>query len=155
MSGQNGKKESSEMTQATQGDTVRVHYRGCIDDGTEFDSSYDRDPLEFTIGTGQVIPGFERAVEGMTAGEKKTETMVAGEAYGPHRGEMVMEVDRGQLPPDMEVEVGTQLQANRPGEEPLLLTVTEVKANSITVDANHPLAGKDLTFEIELVEIVE
>ncbi|MCC6145620.1 MAG: peptidylprolyl isomerase [Candidatus Hydrogenedentes bacterium] len=141
-------------TQAAHGDTVRVHYRGTTNDGAEFDSSYDREPLEFRLGAGQVIPGFERAVEGMTAGEKKTETMPAAEAYGPHREEMVMEVPRTQLPEDLEVQVGTQLQASQPGEAPVLLTVTAVDTDTITVDANHPLAGEDLTFEIELVEIV-
>lgn len=142
------------MTQAKQGDRVRVHYTGRLDDGTEFDSSQGRDPIEFTIGEGQVIPGFERAVEGMSAGESRTETLNAEEAYGARNEDMIQELDRGQLPDGMEVQVGNQLQANRPGEPPVILTVTEVNDETITVDANHPLAGQELTFDIELVEIV-
>lgn len=142
------------MAQAKHGDTVKVHYTGKLEDGTVFDTSIDRDPLQFTIGEGQVIPGFEQAVLGMNPGESKTIRIPTDEAYGTRREEMVMVVDRNQLPADLNPEVGQQLQRSQPDGQTIVVTVTEVSKSSVTVDANHPLAGKDLTFDIQLVEVV-
>lgn len=142
------------MVQAKFGDTVKVHYTGKLDDGTVFDSSTDRDPLEFTIGDGMIIPGFEQAVVGMTPGDVKTELIPTDQAYGPHLEEMVVVVDRQQMPPDLEPEVGQQLQIQQPTGQVIPVVVTDVSAAAVTLDANHPLAGEDLTFDIRLVEIV-
>lgn len=142
------------MSAAKQGDTVRVHYSGKLGDGTEFDSSREAAPLEFKIGEGRIIPGFEEAVVGMEPGNSRTVTIVSDEAYGPRREELRQEVDRGMLPEDIQVEPGMQLQASGPGQQPLVVTVAEVREASVVLDANHPLAGEDLTFEIELVEVV-
>lgn len=142
------------MTQAKPGDTVKIHYTGKLDDGTVFDSSVNREPLEFTLNAGQVIPGFDQAVVGMSPGESKTETIPMDQAYGPHRPEMVLQVDRQQMPPNLEPEVGQQLQVQSPQGQAVPVMITEVTDSKITLDANHPLAGEDLTFEIELVEIV-
>jgi peptidylprolyl isomerase len=141
------------MVQAKSGDTVKIHYTGRLEDGTVFDSSAEREPLEFTISGGQVIPGFEQAVLGMTPGESKTEKIPMDQAYGPHREEMVLEVSREQIPPDINPEVGQQLQIQQANGQSVPVFVTEVTDNQITLDANHPLAGEDLTFEIQLVEI--
>ncbi|MBI5781073.1 MAG: peptidylprolyl isomerase [Rhodocyclales bacterium] len=142
------------MNQAAKaGDTVQVHYTGKLDDGSVFDSSTGRDPLEFTVGAGQVIPGFEQAVEGMAVGQTKTVTIPAAEAYGDRVTEAVLQVPREQLPPDLEPEVGQQLvMQSREGRQ-IPIVVVEVTEDSITIDANHPLAGRDLTFEIELVAV--
>jgi FKBP-type peptidyl-prolyl cis-trans isomerase 2 len=142
------------MAEAKNGDTVRIHYTGKLDDGTVFDSSDGRDPLEFTLGEGQVIPGFEEAVLGMNANDSKTMTIPSDNAYGPHREEMVVSVDRDQFPPDITPEVGQQLQMQRPDGQKMVVAVAEVSESTVTLDANHPLAGKDLTFDINLVEIV-
>ena len=142
------------MTQAKSGDTVRIHYTGTLDDGTQFDSSSGRDPLEFALGGGQVIPGFDGAVDGMAVGESKTVTIPAEEAYGQRHEQLVQQVSRSALPEDMEPAVGMQLQSQSPEGQVMMLVVTEVEEESITVDANHPLAGQALTFAIELVEIV-
>jgi peptidylprolyl isomerase len=141
------------MVQAKPGDTVKIHYTGRLDDGTVFDSSADRDPLEFTLSGGQVIPGFDQAVVGMAPGETKTEKIPMDQAYGPYRAEMVVEVSRQQMPPDLEPEVGQQLQVQQPDGQILPVFVTEVTESKVTLDANHPLAGEDLTFDIQLVEI--
>ncbi|NVM20197.1 MAG: peptidylprolyl isomerase [Desulfobacterales bacterium] len=142
------------MAQAKDGDTVKVHYTGKLDDGTVFDTSADRDPLEFTIGQGQIIPGFEQAVIDMSPGESKTAKFPADDAYGPYRDEMVIVVNRSELPGDVEPQVDQQLQVRQPDGNPFLVTVTDVSEASVTLDANHPLAGKDLTFHIRLVDIV-
>ena len=142
------------MAQAKNGDTVKIHYTGKLEDGTVFDSSDGRDPLEFTLGEGQVIPGFEEAVLGMTANDSKTMTIPSDNAYGPRREEMVVEVDRDQFPPDVTPEVGQQLQMQRPDGQKMVVAVAEVSESTVKLDANHPLAGKDLTFDINLVEIV-
>ena len=142
------------MGQAQHGDTVRVHYTGKLGDGTTFDSSAQREPLEFTLGQGQLIPGFENAVVGMQPGESKTETIPSHEAYGPHRDEMVIEVDRQQLPADLQPQVGQRLQVTQPNGNAVPVVVTDVSPSQVTLDANHPLAGKDLTFDITLVEMV-
>lgn len=141
------------MSQAKAGDTVKIHYTGTLDDGTEFDSSSGRDPLEFTVGGGQVIPGFDQAVEGMAIGDKKSINIQPEDAYGPRHDQMIQEVPKSALPPDLSPEVGMGLQAQGPDGQPVQLTVTEVADESITVDGNHPLAGKALNFDIELMQI--
>ncbi|MDD3433442.1 MAG: peptidylprolyl isomerase [Tepidiphilus sp.] len=142
------------MNQAAKaGDTVQVHYTGKFDDGSVFDSSAGREPLEFTVGSGQVIPGFEQAVEGMAVGQTKTVTIPAAEAYGDRVAEAVLQVPREQLPPDLEPEVGQRLVMQSRDGRQIPIVVVEVTEDSITIDANHPLAGRDLTFEIELVSV--
>ena len=138
---------------ASDGDTVRVHYTGTLEDGTTFDTSVGREPLEFTLGAGQMIPGFEKAVYGLKVEESKTVTIPAGEAYGPHRDDLIIVVEREQLPADLDPKVGQQLQMQQTDGRTAVVIVTDVSETTITVDANHPIAGKDLTFEIELVEI--
>jgi peptidylprolyl isomerase len=139
---------------AKDGDTVQVNYTGKLADGTVFDSSVGRDPLEFTLGKGDMIPGFEKAVLGMKVGEKKTITIPADEAYGPHLDEMVIEVSRDRLPKDREPKVGQMLETTAQNGETIRFTITNVSDNgTVTLDANHPLAGKDLTFDIELLKI--
>ena len=142
------------MAQAQHGDTVRVHYTGRLEDGTTFDSSQQRDPLEFTLGQGQLIPGFENAVVGMQPGESKTETIIADQAYGPHKPEMLIEVARQQLPDKINPHVGQRLQMRGKNGDAVPVVVINVVDTHITLDANHPLAGKDLTFEITLVDIL-
>ena len=143
------------MAQAKTGDTVKVHYTGKLEDDTVFDTSANRDPLQFTMGEGQLIPGFEQAVVGMNPGESKTINVPADEAYGPHHKEMIMEVPRNQFPVDLELEVDQQLQmVNQADGRKLIATVIDVSESDVTLDANHPLAGKDLTFDIQLMEIV-
>lgn len=142
------------MVQAKAGDTVRVHYSGFLDDGTVFDSSLDREPFEFTLGQGMVIPGFEDAVVGMDVGETKTVNIPSERAYGPYRDELLVSVERSQVPPDIEPDLGMELQIRTPEGTVTNVTITEMDEESITLDANHPLAGKDLIFEIKLVEIV-
>ncbi|MEO1403185.1 MAG: peptidylprolyl isomerase [Cyanobacteria bacterium J06635_1] len=141
------------MAQAKQGDTVLIHYTGKLDDGSVFDSSVERDPLEFSIGAGRVIPGFESAVVGMSPGESKVETIPSEQAYGPRREEMVVQVDRTQIPEEIPLGVGVQLQMQGPQGQQVPVMVTEVSEAKVTLDANHPLAGENLTFEIQLVEI--
>lgn len=142
------------MSQAKDGDTVKVGYTGRLDDGTVFDSSENRDPLEFTIGDGKLIKGFDDAVRGMSIGETKTVRIPAEEAYGPYHNEMTMVVGRQELPPDMDPQVGDQLQVRQPSGQTMIVTVSEVTDGNVTLDANHALAGKDLTFEITLDEVV-
>ena len=141
------------MTQAKSGDSVKVHYTGKLDDGTIFDSSVERAPLEFTIGESQVIPGFEEAVVGMQLEEEKTITIPADKAYGAHNPEMVVTVDRARFPEHLEPQVGQQLQMRQEQGQPIVVLVTAVSESNVTLDANHPLAGKDLTFDIQLVEL--
>lgn len=145
------------MAKAANGSTVQVHYTGRLDeDDSVFDSSRERDePLKFTIGEEQVIPGFEEAVEGMEPGEEKTVDIPSDEAYGPYRDDMVLEVERDQLPDDLDPEVGQRLQLRQQNGEVVNVTLTEISDAEVTLDANHPLAGKDLSFDIELVDIVE
>jgi peptidylprolyl isomerase len=142
------------MSAAKSGDTVRIHYTGKLEDGTQFDSSEGRDPLEFALGGGQVIPGFDNAVEGMTVGDRKSVTIQPEEAYGPRHDQLIQDVPRNQLPDDMTPAVGMELQAQNESGEVMRFAVTAVDDASITVDGNHPLAGKALNFDIELVEIV-
>jgi FKBP-type peptidyl-prolyl cis-trans isomerase 2 len=142
------------MAQVKQGDTVRVHYTGKLADGTVFDTSLDREPLQCIIGQGDVILGFEQAVLGMNPGESKTVNISADEAYGPHREDMVMEVERKDLPAHLNLELGQRLASIQEDGKKIVFTITEVSETSVTLDANHPLAGQDLTFDIQLMEIV-
>ncbi|HDI52273.1 peptidylprolyl isomerase [candidate division KSB1 bacterium] len=142
------------MAAAKRGDTVKVHYTGKLEDGTIFDSSADREPLQFTIGEELLIPGFEEAIIGMSPGETKTAVVSADQAYGPYREEMVLEVDRTQLPPELEPEIGQQLQMQQPDGQVVLIKIVDVSDSVVKLDANHPLAGKDLTFDIQLLEIL-
>jgi peptidylprolyl isomerase len=142
------------MSEAKTGDTVRIHYTGKLDDGTQFDSSADRDPLEFTLGEGQVISGFDKAVEGMNVGDNKSVRIEPDDAYGKHHGELVQEVPRSALPDEINPERGMALQSKAPDGQIMDLVITAVTDQSIVVDANHPLAGQALSFDIELVEIV-
>ena len=139
--------------QAKDGDTVKVHYTCKLEDGTVVESSIGRDPLQFTIGEGRLIPGFEQAVVGMSPGESKTVEIPADEAYGPYREELVLVVDRDQFPPDLQPEIGQQLEMRQEDGQIIVVTVIDVSESSVTLDANHPLVGKDLTFDIQLVEI--
>jgi peptidylprolyl isomerase len=141
------------MSKAKDGDMVKVHYTGTLDDGTVFDTSADSDPLEFTLGEGGVIPGFEDAIRGMVPGDTKTTTIPADEAYGQREPGAVFEVSKSQLPHGMEPEVGQQLGLQHPSGQMIPAVITGVEGEAITIDANHPLAGEDLTFEIRLVEI--
>jgi peptidylprolyl isomerase len=141
------------MSQAKSGDTVKIHYTGTLDDGTEFDSSAGREPLEFEIGGGQVIPGFDNAVEGMAVGDKKSVRIEAGDAYGERHEQLVQQVPRNALPGDLTPEEGMALQSQAPDGQVMMLMVTAVGEEEITVDANHPLAGQALSFDIELVSI--
>lgn len=142
------------MTQAKQGDTVKVHYTGKLDDGTVFDSSLERDPLEFTIGENRLIPGFEEAVVGMNVGDSKTATIPEDQAFGPYRDELVKELDKSRVPEGMEPKVGDSVEIRQQDGSTIPVKITGVSDSSVTLDANHPLAGKDLTFEIQLVDIV-
>lgn len=141
------------MAAAKQGDTVSVHYTGKLTDGTVFDSSRERDPIQFKLGEQQVIPGFEKAVEGMEPGEKTEVTIPADEAYGQRNEEAVAAVERARLPEGLDPQVGQQLQMQGPEGQAMPVRVTDVDDENITVDANHPLAGKDLIFELELVNV--
>lgn len=141
------------MSQAKSGDRVTVHYTGRLEDGTVFDTSVGRDPLQFSIGGGDIIPGFEQAVMGMSPGDSKTETIPAENAYGDHHNEMVVVVDRQQIPEDMPLSIGQQLQVQQPGGEVIPVMITEISEAEVTLDANHPLAGETLIFDIELVAI--
>jgi|SRR5690554_1239233 len=141
------------MIQAKQGDTVKVNYTGKLENGQVFDSTENRDSLEFTIGEGHVIPGFEKAVIGMTLGETKQANVTADEGYGPYHKELVLEIGRDQIPPELEPEVGQHLQIRQDENDNLLVRVVEVTENSVKLDANHPLAGQNLAFDIELVAV--
>jgi peptidylprolyl isomerase len=149
------------MAQAKKGDTVKVHYTGRLDDGEVFDSSDCAEddcgcgtgPMEFTIGEGQVIPGFEEAVLGMSPGEEKTVVIPVDKAYGPRMEEMVAVIGRSELPADITPEVGQQLEVTQQNGQAFPVLITEVTDTSVTLDANHPLAGRDLTFDLRLVEI--
>lgn len=141
------------MSKAKANDTVKVHYTGKLVNGQVFDSSVDRDPLQFTVGGGQMIKGFDSAVDGMELKEKKTVTIPCAEAYGERNSELVQKVPKAHLPEDMKPEVGQTLVASNESGQQTQVIVREVEESEITIDANHPLAGEDLIFEIELVEI--
>jgi FKBP-type peptidyl-prolyl cis-trans isomerase SlpA len=143
------------MTKVKDGSTVKVHYTGKLTDGTVFDSSEGREPLAFTIGAGMMIPGFEQGVLGMELNEEKTVSIKPEDAYGEVREDMVAEVPKAQLPPDMEVEKGMDLMSQTPDGQQMVVKVVDVKDDSIVVDANHALAGKELVFDIKVVEVTE
>lgn len=141
------------MTEVKSGDTVHIHYTGTLTDGTVFDSSDGRDPLKFEVGSGQIIPGLDTAMPGMTVGEKKVVEISADQAYGPVDPNARQQVPREGIPADIPLDLGTQLQVQTENGEVMPVTVLEVTEEHVTLDANHALAGKDLTFDIELVAI--
>ena len=141
------------MTLIKPGDTVRIHYTGTLEDGTVFDSSTGRPPLEFTVGSGQIIRGLDRALPGMAVGERKTVTIAPEDAYGPRREGATQNVPRDLFPTEIPLEVGTALQMRGADGRPISVTITEVTADSVTLDANHRLAGKTLLFAFEIVSV--
>lgn len=141
------------MSQVKQNDTVKVHYTGKLANGEVFDSSLERDPMEFQVGKGQLIPGFENGIIDMKVNEKKTLVIPSEEAYGEPRKELIQEVPKDKLPEEIKPEVGMGLVSTTPDGNEIQLVVKEVKDDAIVVDGNHPLAGQELTFEIEVVEI--
>lgn len=139
---------------AKKGDTVKVHYQGRLKDGTLFDDSTARnEPLVFTLGNSRLIPGFENAVIGMLPGQKKKVELTPQEGYGPHQPELVITVNRNEFPPDLTPVIGQQLQVTQDEEHSSVVTVAAISGDTITLDANHPLAGKDLVFDIQLIEV--
>jgi len=142
------------MTEAKKGDSVRIFYTGKLDDGTVFDTSENQSPLEFTLGRKEVIRGFEQAVIGMCPGELKTITLSAEHAYGPYHEELVADLSLDEVPGHLTLEVGNHLELTQSDGQPMVVRVTAISENMVTLDANHPLAGKDLTFEIKLLEIL-
>lgn len=143
------------MTKAKNGDTVRIHYSGKLTDGTQFDSSAGRQPLEFTLGAGQVIPGLEAHIEGMEPGAKSSVTIPPEAGYGPRREEAIRTLDRSTVPAGIDLKVGTQLNAKTSTGEVMPITVVDFDDAKVKIDTNHPLAGRDLVFDVELVEIVK
>jgi peptidylprolyl isomerase len=141
------------MATATTGTTVSIHYTGTLADGTTFDSSEGRDPLSFELGKGQIIPGLEKAVDGMSEGESKTVTIPAEQAYGAHIPEGVQDVPREMIPDHIPLDLGTQLQVQTQEGQQTQVVVTNVTEETVTLDGNHPLAGKDLTFAVEVVSV--
>jgi FKBP-type peptidyl-prolyl cis-trans isomerase 2 len=142
------------LSKVKEGDTVKVHYTGTLKNGEVFDSSKDKEPLEFTLGEGQLIPGFEKAVVGMAIGDSASIDIPSDEAYGEEREDLIINVPKDQLPEDITPQVGMQLQVNQGNGQPIPVRIKEVGETELTLDANHPLAGQDLSFEIELVEKV-
>ncbi|WP_420385678.1 FKBP-type peptidyl-prolyl cis-trans isomerase [Roseivirga sp.] len=141
------------MPKAKAGDSVKVHYTGKLKDGTVFDSSQGREPLAFQVGAGQMIKGFDAAVDGMEVGDTKTAEIPAAEAYGEARQDLIFDVPKSNLPEDLKPEVGQQLAMTQPNGQQVPVTVAKVEEDKVVIDANHQLAGKDLVFDIELVEI--
>ncbi len=141
------------MKQAQAGDNVQVHYKGTLPDGQLFDSSEGREPLAFQLGSGQVIKGFDDGVSGMTVGEKKTINIPNAEAYGPVNEDMIVNFDRAQIPAEIPLEVGSTLNMHQDGGQVIPVVIREVTEQHVVLDANHPLAGQDLIFELELVGI--
>jgi peptidylprolyl isomerase len=143
------------MNPAKIGDTATVHYKGTLKDGSVFDTSENQEPLNFTLGKNEMIPGFENAIIGLTKGESKTFTLTPDEAYGEQDDDMILNMPRSEFPPEIDPEVGMVLKVTNEDDEDTHLMVTEMTDEMITLDGNHPLAGEDLTFEINVVEIVE
>ncbi|NOD93115.1 peptidylprolyl isomerase [Ruegeria sp. HKCCD4884] len=141
------------MTEIKQGDTVRIHYTGTLLDGQTFDSSEGRDPLEFVVGSGQIIPGLDSAMPGLSVGDKKRVEIACVDAYGPINPAMRQEIPREGIPDDIPLEPGTQLQMQSPDGQAVPVTVVGANEATVTLDANHPLAGQDLIFDIEVVSI--
>lgn len=142
------------MQQVKSGDTVKVHYHGKLTDGSTFDSSEGREPLEFEVGSGMVIAGFDEGVTGMSVGEKKTVHIPVDDAYGPKQEELLMEFPKDRFPQDVEPEVGMQLNMSNGSEQNFPVVIREIREDAVVLDANHPLSGEDLVFDLELVEIV-
>ncbi len=142
------------MTQASPGDTVRIHYTGRFPDGATFDSSRGREPLEFRLGAGEIIPGLDEAIAGMSVGDTGVVSVPADKAYGAHQPEAVQNIPRESIPSHIALEPGIRLQAERPDGATIALTIVEISEDEVKVDANHPLAGHDLVFEVELVAVV-
>ena len=143
------------MTKAVDGDRVKVHYTGSVRDGAVFFDSYDKEPFEFRLGEAQLLPGFEQAVKGLKAGEKTRIEIPVDEAYGPRKQELVQKIERSQIPVEYQPSVGDIMQSEADDGIPAQAMVIEVEAETLTLDSNHPLAGKDLVFEIELLEILD
>lgn len=143
------------MPNAQNGDKVKVHYTGTLENGEQFDSSRGGEPLEFELGAGMMIPGFEKGVLGMEQGESKKITLAPEEAYGPYNSDYVIKVERTKLPPDLNPEIGMYMEMQTPSGEPVTVKVIDMDEGSITLDANAPLAGKTLTFDIELVGLLK
>jgi len=143
------------VAKANEGDEVQVHYTGKLEDGTIFDASEDGEPLSFTIGENRVIPGFEKAVKGMEPGDTKEKEVEPEQAYGEHREDMVMEMDRDQIPGEVDPEVGQQLQLRLENGQTVPVLITALGEDTVTIDANHPLAGRKLIFDIEVVDVTE
>ena len=141
------------MAQAKTGDTVKIHFTGKLEDGTVFGSTTNRGPLEFKLGEGEIIPGVDSAVEGMNVGESKTVKVPPEQAYGQHQAELVAEVSRDQFPKDVEPKIGQKFEVPQQEGQPMAVRVVDVSESTVTLDANHPLAGRDLTFDLELMEI--
>jgi len=141
------------LSRVKKGDTVKVHYTGTLNNGEIFDTSKEREPLEFTLGQGQLIPGFEKAVIGLSVGDSTQVEIPSTEAYGEERGDLIINVPKDQLPDEVTPEIGMQLQVNQPDGQPIPVRITEISESELTLNANHPLAGEDLKFEIELVAI--
>ena len=142
------------MVKVKHGDTVKIHYTGKFEDGRVFDTSVGREPLEFTVGEDQVIPGFEKGIVGMKQDESRTITIPPNEAYGPHHREMVLDIPRNDFPPNIQPEIGQQLELQQPNGQAVIVMVVGVTESCVTLDGNHPLAGKDLIFDIKLIEII-
>jgi peptidylprolyl isomerase len=142
------------MQQVKKGDKVKVHYHGRLDNGETFDKSEGREPLEFEVGSGMVIKGFDDGVTGMAVGDKKTVNIPFDDAYGPRNPEMIIEMPKERFPKDMEIEVGMPLGMSDGQGQQFQVIITEIKEEVVMLDANHPLAGHDLTFDLELVEII-
>ena len=141
------------MSEIKNGDTVKVHYTGKLADGSVFDSSRERDPLEFTLGKGQLIPGFEKAVEGMKKGDSTVINIPAKDAYGEWNKNLLMEIEKEKIPSDIDPQVGMQLESVQSDGRKVAVQINEIREKTIVLDANHPLAGKELIFDIEVVEI--
>jgi peptidylprolyl isomerase len=141
------------MAQAKRGDTVKINFTGKLEDGTVFSSTANQKPLEFKLGEGKIIPGVEKAVEGMNVGESKTVEVPPEQAYGQHQAELVQEVSRDRFPKDVEPQVGQRFEVPQQQGQSMAVKVVDVSESIVTLDANHPLAGRDLTFELELLEI--
>ena len=141
------------MAEVKAGDTVAIHYTGTLNDGTTFDTSRDRDPLQVEVGSGQIIPGLDRALPGMAEGDTKAVTIAPEDAYGPVNPEARQAVPRAEIPDHIPLDPGTQLQVQTPDGQTLPVTVAEVTDAHVTLDSNHPLAGRDLTFAVELVKV--
>ena len=144
------------MAEAKAGDTVRVHYEGQLSDGTIFDSSLEREPIEFILGQDTVIPGFEQAVLGMEAGESKDVSVPPEDGFGEYSEDLVVNIEKSMLPPDINPELGMQLEVSSEEEEetPRVFTIADIAEDSVTLDGNHPLAGEEIAFKIELLEIL-